>query len=67
MTFITTLSWKKKWYWPIVYWYRQSYLWNKSKDVYENVFKYKYLFDFSEYKSNFFIGKKEFQSTNLLV
>ena len=58
---------EKKWYWLIVYWYRQSYLWNKSKDVYENVFKYKHLFDFSEYKSNFFIGKKEFQSTNLLV
>ena len=26
----------------------------KSKDVYEELLKYKHLFDFSEYKSNFF-------------
>ena len=50
----------------------------KSKDVYEEFFKYKHLFDFSEYKSKIFdstnkksLGKwkmnlKEFQSLNLL-
>ena len=27
---------------------------NKSEDVYEEFFKYKHLFDFSEYQSNFF-------------
>ena len=68
----------KIWCWIIVYWNRQSYYEIKSKDVYEELFKYKHLFDFNEYKSNILIQQtkkllakwktnlKEFQSINLL-
>ena len=46
----------------------------KLKDVYEKSFKYKYLFDFSEYQSNFFnpnnkkvIGKTKDESKGILI
>ena len=46
----------------------------KSKDVYEEFFKYKHLFDFSEFQSNFFdpsnkrvIGKMKDEFKGILI
>ena len=51
MTFTTTLL-KKFWCWIVIYWQRQPYLWIQSEDVYEEFFKRKHLFDFSNFSKD---------------
>ena len=48
------------WWWIAIYWHRQSYLWKKSEDVYEEFFKHKHLFNFSNYPKD----SKIFDETN---
>ena len=43
---------EKFWCWVIIYQYRQFSLWNKSENVYDEFFKWKHLFDFSNYSKD---------------
>ena len=54
---------KKIWCWLIVYWYRSLSYEIKSKDIYEEFFKYKHLFDLSNYPKD----SKFFDSANEMV
>ena len=44
------IYWKTLWRWIVIYWHRHSLTCEiKSEDVYEEFFKHKQLFDFSNY------------------
>ena len=63
MTSITTLLKKFFWCWIVIYWHRQSCLWNKSENAYEEFVKWKDLLDFSNYPKD----SKFFNETNKKV
>ena len=54
---------KEFWCWIIVYWHKQSYLWNKIRKCLCEFFKWKDLFDFSNYSKD----SKFFDETNKKV
>ena len=62
MTSITALL-KKIWCWIVIYWHRQSFLRNKSENVYEEFLKWKNLFDCTNYPED----SKFFDVTNKKV
>ena len=50
---------KKNWCWIVIYWQRQSYLWIKSEDVYEEFFKHKHLFAIFQRTLKFYDNQNE--------